>query len=175
MDTLLRLFFLLKLVHSFQDIYLNNQTYKGWHHYKYFENTSTQPKEILRTYILTEMKPRAFLMCPKNYGILKISSSYFKVKENSWSSVQVYDEFNEGHCVSLVKCLHFQACVFDFGNEFCGHDPEPGHRKSIMVNVTCAPDGHWKQDFVAHLTYRVPHKNLSVFSTFENDILKKEF
>lgn len=160
MDTLLRLFLLLKLVLSFQDVYINNQTFPGWHHYKFFENKpQTNVSQILRTYVLTELNPRAYLMCPQNYGIYQLTSSFFQVQKKSWSSVQVYGNQssidNEGHCNSLSKCLHFQACVFDFGNEFCGRDPEPGHRKSIMVNVTCAPNGHWKQDSVAHLTYRV--------------------
>ena len=33
-----------------------------------------------------------------------------------------------------------QACVFDFGNEFCRRDPEPGQRKIMMVNVTCVQE-----------------------------------
>ena len=33
-----------------------------------------------------------------------------------------------------------QACVFDFGNEFCRRDPEPGQRKIMMVNITCVQE-----------------------------------
>ena len=35
-------------------------------------------------------------------------------------------------------CL--QACVFNFGNEFCLEDLLPGARKTLLTNVTCVKD-----------------------------------
>ena len=38
------------------------------------------------------------------------------------------------------RCLLYQACVFNFGNEFCQRDPYPGNRKNINLNITCVAD-----------------------------------
>lgn len=32
-------------------------------------------------------------------------------------------------CETLGKCLGYQACLFNFGIEFCHQDPLPGQRK----------------------------------------------
>ncbi len=40
-------------------------------------------------------------------------------------------------CPTLRQCLMYQACVFNFGNEFCSKDPWPGRRKNVDVNITC--------------------------------------
>ncbi len=47
---------------------------------------------------------------------------------------------------SLLRCLFFQACVFNFGTEFCKNDPWPGARKNLLVNVTCVRDDVISQD-----------------------------
>ena len=64
-------------------------------------------------------------------------------------------------CQALVNCLLFQACVFDFGNEFCKQDPFPGQRKILMVNVTCLIEDetnyqqiHSSFNQVVHLKYK---------------------
>ena len=31
-----------------------------------------------------------------------------------------------------IRCLLYQACVFNFGNEFCKRDPNPGNRYTIQ-------------------------------------------
>ena len=43
-------------------------------------------------------------------------------------------------CPTLSRCLMFQACVFNFGNELCKRDPNPGTRKNIDTNITCIRD-----------------------------------
>ena len=43
----------------------------------------------------------------------------------------------EDLCPSLKECLLYQACVFNFGNEFCLQDPLPGKRKNMDLNITC--------------------------------------
>jgi hypothetical protein len=47
---------------------------------------------------------------------------------------------------SLPRCLFFQACVFNFGTEFCKNDPWPGARKNLLVNVICVSDDVISQD-----------------------------
>ncbi len=40
----------------------------------------------------------------------------------------------------VFRCLGYQACVFNFGNEFCQKDPFPGARKILNANITCVKD-----------------------------------
>ncbi len=40
-------------------------------------------------------------------------------------------------CPTLTECLMYQACAFNYGNEFCRRDPFPGARKNLNINVTC--------------------------------------
>jgi hypothetical protein len=54
--------------------------------------------------------------------------------------------FDEKYADSLPRCLFFQACVFNFGTEFCKNDPWPGARKNLLVNVTCVRDDVISQD-----------------------------
>lgn len=42
----------------------------------------------------------------------------------------------------------FQACVFDFSNEFCLEDLLPGERKYLLVNLTCSNDREVERIFV---------------------------
>ena len=42
-----------------------------------------------------------------------------------------------GPCSTLVYCLGYQACVFPVSVEFCLHDPIPGYRKWLYLNVAC--------------------------------------
>ena len=43
-----------------------------------------------------------------------------------------------------VLCMMYQACVFNFGNELCRKDPNPGTRKNIDTNITCIEDTHFE-------------------------------
>ena len=36
----------------------------------------------------------------------------------------------------------YQACVFNFGNELCKKDPNPGTRKNLDTNITCIKDDY---------------------------------
>ncbi len=114
-------------------------------------------------------------MCPKGFAIEHMSSSLLQpgsafpwLLDSSfvnWSRAQNYNlgstlKRHEEYCTSLRLCLLYQACVFDFGNEFCKADPNPGQRKVMMLNVTCVKDKDSKfkesekRDLVAHLTYK---------------------
>jgi hypothetical protein len=53
-----------------------------------------------------------------------------------------------------VRCLFFQACVFNFGNEFCRKDPFPGARKNLNINVTCIRDDLMPQSHADHVPKR---------------------
>ena len=48
-------------------------------------------------------------------------------------------------CPTLARCLMYQACVFNFGNELCLRDPNPGTRKSLDTNITCVADSRFQQ------------------------------
>lgn len=48
--------------------------------------------------------------------------------------------FSPWTCFLCCRCLVYQACVFNFGNEFCQKDPNPGSRKNINLNITCVRD-----------------------------------
>ena len=84
---------LFEICFSFKDIHLGNKTYPGWHHYKYFEKI--EDIEMSRSYVMTEIEPRAFLMCPKGFAIDRLTSQlYYFGKNNSepyWSEPYVYD------------------------------------------------------------------------------------
>ena len=83
---------------------------------------------------------------PKGFIIDQLNSSFFvhsvnktdNASDSHWSLPASYDWRTDPpisgqlSCESLVECLQFQACVFDFGNEFCKTDPFPGQRKILM-------------------------------------------
>ena len=84
---------------------------------------------------------------------------WFYFSEYNWRLGSKIQGEEKSICESLVNCLLFQACVFDFGNEFCKQDPFPGQRKILMVNVTCLFGTNYEQNHqtfeqVAHLKYK---------------------
>jgi hypothetical protein len=174
-------------VESFHDVYLpgtGNTTLPGWHTFPYFldppiPHTSNQTKEensLKRTYVLNEQTQRAYLMCPKGFVIDRIDShfhvspekdnetlyqTWIKPTTHDWRQQQQTVE-HQTTCVSLKECLLYQACVFNFGNEFCMRDPLPGQRKLLVANVTCTsvliesvPELiRHRMDKVLHITYK---------------------
>ena len=82
--------FLLCKAKGFEDIKIGNKTYSGWHKYKYFDNTARNFPELNRTYVMTEVNPRAYLMCPKGFAIDNLSSAFFLQKSKIWTAAQNY-------------------------------------------------------------------------------------
>ena len=153
----------------------------AWTSYMYKE----VPKEdlIIREYILQEQDQRTYLMCPEgfvigqlNYALL-LGNEQVEKDPNLKHKQAVYkhrvgDELPsdqgdrvENHltpdelCPTLAYCLMYQACVFNFGNELCLKDPNPGTRKNIDTNITCVRD----EKFSEHLR----------ISSFDDNLQKK--
>ena len=102
----------------------------------------------------------------KGTAIHKMSSAFLKNhnESQSWSEAHYYDyETNSndwtknGFCASLPECFSYQACVFDFGNEFCRRDPQPGQRKIMMVNITCSQQNLIKDQKKVQFSFSNPN------------------
>ncbi|CAL4101596.1 unnamed protein product, partial [Meganyctiphanes norvegica] len=110
----------------------------------------------VRQYMMQEVHPRTALLCPRGFAIsritMRVTTGQDIVEANpdlklhiaySYWLVLVDDgivsDEEEGltKCPSLRNCLGYQACLFNFGNEFCHMDPIPGQRKNLNLNVTC--------------------------------------
>jgi hypothetical protein len=64
--------------------------------------------------------------------------------------------------------LFFQACVFNFGTEFCKNDPWPGARKNLLVNVTCVSD-----DVISQFGNAVTSVNEDVNDRRNKDVMEQ--
>ncbi|XP_047493645.1 uncharacterized protein LOC125042200 isoform X1 [Penaeus chinensis] len=114
---------------------------------------------LVREFILQEVHPRTALLCPKDFAIAKIAMliqtgpdiiekfpdhkldipyAHWLIKPDD--GVPTDEERGTTKCPTLQKCLGYQACLFNFGIEFCHMDPVPGQRKNLGVNLTCVRD-----------------------------------
>lgn len=124
------------LVQAFHDFKIANQTFPGWHEFRYhYSITAPSTDSLVRTHVLSEHSPKSFLMCPKGHVIEKIQISFYVsigTDGHKWTNSVEYfipdvdittvshtAHQEEGSCISLKECLGYQACVFTFGNEFC--------------------------------------------------------
>ncbi|KAK4305778.1 hypothetical protein Pmani_022347 [Petrolisthes manimaculis] len=125
--------------------------------------------EVVREYLLLEVHPRTALLCPKGFAISKIkmvlrAGKEFRERDPTlaipFSHWLVRRGINKGDhdddddderekedsqrvqtkCDTLSRCLGYQACLFNFGIEFCHQDPLPGQRKNLHVMLTCLRD-----------------------------------
>ena len=167
---LLPLFLSLTLCQAYHDfaIYSENRNISSWDKFKYLPS-ATDKEMLFREYILKEDDPRTYLMCPKGYAIAQIAYAIvlprdFKDSHNylhmTRAYVQHFTRFQFPHhngdrvhlppevgvaweiCPTLRRCLLYQACLFNFGNEFCTVDPLPGTRKYLDTNITCVKELH---------------------------------
>ncbi|ROT72311.1 hypothetical protein C7M84_009310 [Penaeus vannamei] len=69
---------------------------------------------------------------------LDIPYAHWLIKPDD--GVPTDEEKGTTKCPTLQKCLGYQACLFNFGIEFCHMDPVPGQRKNLGVNLTCVRD-----------------------------------
>ena len=148
-----------------------NREIPSWTSYKYLE--VSEKSLIIREYVLQEQDQRTYLMCPKGYSIGQIAVSLLlgqdQIEKNEHMrhktlafKYKIGNEFQsdygdrkedykdldpEDMCPTLNQCLMYQACVFNFGNELCKKDPNPGTRKNLDTNITCVKD----DDFESHL------------------------
>ncbi len=176
-----------KFTEGFWDFqFENNITYPGWTAHRYFINDDNagNSSEIvgdytIRTHVLQEQNLRSYLMCPQGFVISSIQSQFLM-----WSNkknLSGFDDFtretvhhwnpdnlvtHNSSCDSLDKCLLYQACVFNFGNEFCLRDPIPGERKNLLTNITCTKEDVLEEAMMEHDDY-----GQEVFDDF---MLKKE-
>ena len=141
-----------------------NREIPSWTSYKYLE--APHKDTLVREYVLQEQDQRTYLMCPRGFAIAQVAVSLllgqdqleaneymkhktavfrYSVGEAVESDEGDREEVEEGLlaedlCPTLSHCLMFQACVFNFGNELCKKDPNPGTRKNIDTNITCIKD-----------------------------------
>ena len=142
-----------------------NREIPAWTSYKYLE--TPHKDSIVREYVLQEQDQRTYLMCPRGFVIAQVAVSLLLGKDQLEGnehmkhktavfrySVREAIESDTGDrekteeeglvpddlCPTLRHCLMFQACVFNFGNELCKKDPNPGTRKNIDTNITCVQD-----------------------------------
>ena len=142
-----------------------NREIPAWTSYKYLE--TPHKDSIVREYVLQEQDQRTYLMCPRGFVIAQVAVSLLLGKDQLEGnehmkhktavfrySVGEAMESDAGDrekteeeglvpddlCPTLRHCLMFQACVFNFGNELCKKDPNPGTRKNIDTNITCVHD-----------------------------------
>ena len=140
-----------------------NRSVSPWTSYKYLEQPVTD--YVVREYILQEQDQRTYLMCPRGFVIgqigvaLLLNQDQIENNEEMRRKTSVFkyslggklpsDDGDRAHnpdlvpddlCPTLAECLLYQACVFNFGNELCRKDPNPGSRKNIDTNITCVRD-----------------------------------
>ena len=169
---LILLVFLLKGMLSFKTFRIveENRDIPPWPSYQYLEDV--EGNHVIREYILQEQDQRTYLLCPRGFVIgqlavalllgpdqvekdpeLKVKQVAFKhsvaktmvIPSDLGDRVQPTEEKAEDLCPTLGHCLMYQACVFNFGNELCLKDPNPGTRKNLDVNVTCVRDAAFEQ------------------------------
>ena len=164
-EVLLYILIVLRECNSFKPFHIDeeNRRVPPWTSYQYLENPATD--HIIREYILQEQDQRTYLMCPKGFVIGQIGVALLLGQDQlerdealrRKTSVFTYrtgealpsDGGDRQHpsprhpddlCPTLAECLLYQACVFNFGNELCRKDPNPGSRKNIDTNITCVRD-----------------------------------
>ena len=147
-----------------------NRDIPPWPSYQYMEEVKGD--QVIREYILQEQDQRTYLLCPRGFVIgqlavalligpdqvekepeLKVKQVAFKhnvaktmeLPSDLGDRVQPTEEKAEDLCPTLGHCLMYQACVFNFGNELCLKDPNPGTRKNLDVNVTCVRDAAFEE------------------------------
>ncbi|XP_042243134.1 uncharacterized protein LOC121880139 isoform X2 [Homarus americanus] len=115
---------------------------------------------VVREYLLLEVHPRTALLCPQGLAIVKlrmlIKTGQDIIEANPEAALDVpyahwlvkpddgvvSDEVKgSSKCPTLQECLGYQACLFNFGIEFCHMDPVPGQRKNLEVVLTCMREG----------------------------------
>ena len=160
---------------SFKQFHIaeEGRTVPAWTEYQYLE--SPPGDSVIREYVLQEQDQRTYLLCPRGWVIaqlgvaLLLSKDQVEKDERMRGKTSVF-RYNRGGpdfpsdrgdrslqhhqsdspedlCPTLAECLLYQACVFNFGNELCKKDPNPGSRKNIDTNITCVRD----QAFEVHL------------------------
>ena len=152
------------------------RTVPAWTEYQYLYSPPAD-EVVVREYILQEQDQRTYLLCPRGFVIaqlavaLLLSPEQVEQDERMRAKTSVFrytrggaefpsdrgdrhhyhhhqqDHRAEDLCPTLAECLLYQACVFNFGNELCKKDPNPGSRKNIDTNITCVRD----QDYQLHL------------------------
>ena len=143
----------------------NRQYVRHWSTYKYFDKETNNAETLVRHYLLQEGDKKSYILCPENYNIAQMAFTilannntinaqpgldtvhFVKKLKNTTLPHHLGDfvqvkNYNDDHenpsiCPSLKYCLFHQACLFNFGNEFCLQDPAPGVRKHLETNVTC--------------------------------------
>ena len=146
-----------------------NRHIPPWPSYQY--DTEVEGNLAIREYILQEQDQRSYLLCPKGFVIGQLGVALLlgadqiekdpglKAKQvtflhqvgevvvaSDWGDrVQPQGEQGVELCPTLTACLMHQACVFNFGNELCLRDPNPGTRKNLDVNVTCVRDSAFEE------------------------------
>ncbi|XP_068202337.1 uncharacterized protein [Palaemon carinicauda] len=127
-----------------------------WDH-KYHQNV--EGDFVVRQFFLMEVHPRSALLCPKGFAIARVTmliktgqdiidanpGALLEIPYAHWlikPDDGVYSDEEKGttKCPTLQMCLGYQACLFNFGIEFCHMDPIPGQRKNLLVTLTCARD-----------------------------------
>ncbi|XP_042867069.1 uncharacterized protein LOC122249936 [Penaeus japonicus] len=127
-----------------------------WEH-RYHEDV--EGEFLVREFILQEVHPRTALLCPKGFAMAKIAMliqtgadilekfpdhkldipyAHWLIKPDD--GVPTDEQKGTTKCPTLQRCLGYQACLFNFGIEFCHMDPVPGQRKNLGVNLTCVRD-----------------------------------
>lgn len=83
LKNILPLFFIFNLSNGFYDFFWGpwNRTIPAWHHYKYHEIVNSS--ETVRHYVLQELQPRSFIMCPKGFVIRKFEVELLHEIKNS--------------------------------------------------------------------------------------------
>ncbi|XP_076054991.1 uncharacterized protein LOC143033436 isoform X2 [Oratosquilla oratoria] len=131
---------------------------------------------VVREYLLMEVHPRTAFLCPKGFAIAKLTSlietnreymDSFPDKHFQVPFSRILVEVDDGlyydnskdndFCPTLSLCLGYQACLFNYGNEFCHQDPVPGQRKMLNVNLTCLQE----ELFLEALTSSKPQEEVS--------------
>ncbi|KAG1654611.1 NADPH-dependent diflavin oxidoreductase 1 [Nymphon striatum] len=136
------------LTESQSDSYQTEQYFPDKYSYTYHEEFTGN--YIRRIYFLQEMSPQSAFLCPKNSFISKVHYSLVQKLNESFTHELGHSAKEKNHaardiCPTLSRCLGHQACLFNFGLEFCGWDPLPGERKLINVTIECYHDKFLEQ------------------------------
>ena len=59
----------------------------------------------------------------------QIPYAHWIIKDEAGDKVKSDENLGKSRCPTLQRCLGYQACLFNYGNEFCLMDPAPGQRK----------------------------------------------
>ena len=142
-----------------------NREVSAWTSYQYLHSPDTD--HHVREYVLQEQDQRTYLMCPRGFSIGQVAVSLLLGKDQLENNPHMKDKTAvykyavgdsvvsdngdrdteeegltpEDLCPTLRSCLMYQACVFNFGNELCKRDINPGTRKNVNTNITCIRDG----------------------------------